>query len=129
MTTFTIDSENNITAYSTQAEITHNHAEQFATEKELAQLAASWPGARLVDIWNGIPGLTPVQKFTNRKVAIARLWKAVQSLGAAPQGANVASRKRRVAAKATRKQRAHTGRQDSKQGKLSRCSSAPAGQR
>jgi hypothetical protein len=25
MTTFTIDSENNITAYSTQAEITHNH--------------------------------------------------------------------------------------------------------
>jgi hypothetical protein len=36
---------------------------------------------RLVEIWNSLPGVKPVAKFTNRKVATERIWKAVQSLG------------------------------------------------
>jgi hypothetical protein len=40
----------------------------------------------IVEIWNSIPGVTAVTKFTNRKVAIERVWKAIQNLGvAAPQ--------------------------------------------
>ena len=66
MTIFTIDSENNIVAHGSASEITDKGSEQFTSEKELAQLAADWPGSRLVDIWNRIPGLTPVKQFTNR---------------------------------------------------------------
>ena len=38
--------------------------------------------SRLVEIWNSIPGVTAVSKFTNRKVASERIWKAIQGLGA-----------------------------------------------
>jgi hypothetical protein len=37
---------------------------------------------RLVEIWNGIPGETPVTRFTDRKRAVSRIWKAIQGLGA-----------------------------------------------
>jgi len=29
--------------------------------------------SQLIEVWNGIPGLTPVKKFTNRKSAMARI--------------------------------------------------------
>src|SRR5947207_49803 len=73
MTIFTINSENHIAAHGSASEITDKGSEQFTSEKELAQLAADWPGSRLVDIWNRIPGLTPVKRFTNRAVATARV--------------------------------------------------------
>jgi len=38
-----------------------------------------------VDLWNSLPGATPVKKFTDRKTAIARIWKAIQSLQPAPE--------------------------------------------
>jgi hypothetical protein len=37
--------------------------------------------SRLVEIWNSIPGVTAVGKFTNRKVATERIWKAIRGLG------------------------------------------------
>jgi hypothetical protein len=55
--------------------------EHFTSEKDLAQLAVSWPISRLVDIWNNLGGVIPVEKkFTDRKKATARIWKAIQSL-------------------------------------------------
>ena len=33
-----------------------------------------------MEVWNSIPGLTPVKKFTDRKSAVGRIWKAIQSL-------------------------------------------------
>src|SRR5262249_2227479 len=51
MTTFTIDSENNIAAHAA-VPTNMESAQAFATEKELAKLAAEWPGSRLVDVWN-----------------------------------------------------------------------------
>jgi hypothetical protein len=78
MITFLIDAENCITALDSQ------HAdfegEIFASQQELADLAAKWPANRLVEVWNGIPGLTPIKKFTDRKSAVSRIWKAIQSL-------------------------------------------------
>jgi len=82
--TFVIDADNNITAYTDGtapegAELKLNEL-SFATEKELASLAASWSGARLIEIWNTLPGVTPVKKFTDRKKAVGRIWKSLQSL-------------------------------------------------
>jgi hypothetical protein len=57
----------------------------FTSQSELAELAAEWPMSRLVEIWNSIPGITAVTKFTNRKVATERIWKAIQNLGVTPK--------------------------------------------
>ena len=32
----------------------------------LARLADKWPAPRLMEIWNTLPGVTPVKKFTSR---------------------------------------------------------------
>jgi Protein of unknown function (DUF3489) len=79
MTTYTIDTENSITAHASKQEA--GEGETFGTQQELASLVAEWPANRLIEVWNGIPGLTPVKKFTDRKSAVARIWKAIQSLG------------------------------------------------
>jgi hypothetical protein len=87
MTTFTIDHENNITAFASQQEAKADGAqgESFGSQQELSALAANWPANRLVEVWNGIPGFTPVKKFTDRKSAMTRIWKAIQGLnGGAP---------------------------------------------
>src|SRR5258708_29769896 len=118
MTIFTIDSENHIAAHGSTSEITDKGCEQFTSQKELAQLAADWPGSRLVDIWNRIPGLTPVKRFTNRAVATARIWRAVQSLVSGEHRGDVAPPRRQVVRKPTHKQPAHTGRKNTKQAKV-----------
>jgi hypothetical protein len=105
MTTFAIDTDNTITAYAVGDAIPEEQA-RFASEKELAKLAATWPTDRLVEVWNSFAGappfgdLKPVKKFTDRKTAVARIWKAVQALTPtpAPQAAPVALKK----AKATK---------------------------
>ena len=81
--TFTIDTENNITAYVSKAEAPAKldiGTEHFTSEKDLVQLAGHWPMSRLVEIWNSLAGVIPVRKFTDRKKAIARIWKAIQIL-------------------------------------------------
>jgi hypothetical protein len=89
MTTFGIDRENNITACGSgeQTDPSAGETEVFGSQQELAALAEKWPTARLVGIWNGLPGVEPVERFTSRGVAVARIWKAIQSpgpVGAAP---------------------------------------------
>jgi hypothetical protein len=83
MKTYTIENEtNNITAYATKREATAvPDAEPFSSAEELAKLATNWPVARLIEIWNGLPGVAPAKKFTDRKTAATRIWKAIQSLG------------------------------------------------
>jgi hypothetical protein len=57
------------------------NADRFRNEAALAKLVADWPAARLVEIWNSLPGVTPVAKFKDRKTAASRIWKAIQTLG------------------------------------------------
>ena len=81
--TFTIDSENNITVHGTPEEAAATAAtpfDTFSSQQELAELAAQWPAARLVAIWNSLPGVTPVKKFKDRKAAVTRIWKRIQGL-------------------------------------------------
>jgi hypothetical protein len=64
-------------------------------------VAADWPAARLVEVWNSFAGVTPfddpkpVKKFTSRKAAVARIWSAVARLSpdVAPPAADVAPTK------------------------------------
>ncbi len=108
MTTFAIDIDNTVTAYLAGEAIPEDHA-RFSSEKELAKLAANWPAERLVEIWNSFAGvppfgdLKPVKKFTDRKTAVARIWRAVQALTPtpAPQAADVATRKAKATKEAT----------------------------
>jgi hypothetical protein len=82
MNTFTIENEcNNIILHSSPAEAeTVAGAESFSSSQELAELAANWPTARLIDIWNSLPGVTPVTKFKDRKTAVTRIWNAIRIL-------------------------------------------------
>jgi hypothetical protein len=96
MTTFTIDAENNITAFPTP-----DHAESaiaagahcFTSQTQLMKLTDEWPTTRLVETWNGFAGVAPfsdlkqIKKFTDRKTAVARLWQAVQKLARPAGGA------------------------------------------
>jgi hypothetical protein len=100
MTTFTIDTDNNITAYDAMPAAQDNLI-VFASQKELAKVTAVWPANRLVEIWNSFAGtsgfdkLKPIKKFMDRKAAITRIWAAIQNLGAtpAPQAAPKPTRK------------------------------------
>jgi hypothetical protein len=123
MKTFTIDNDNNITAFASPEEAAASSPtpfDIFASDQDLAEVAAQWPAARLVATWNGLPGVTRVEKFQDRKTAVSRIWKRIQGLGesvapATPpskpkaernargraQSANVAPAKRKAARKAT----------------------------
>jgi Protein of unknown function (DUF3489) len=59
-------------------------AEKFGTERELAKLSAKWTVARLNEIWNALPGTSPVSKFTDRKTAVRRIWNQIQNLEPVP---------------------------------------------
>ena len=127
MTIFTIDGKNNITVYSSQSEISDKDAAPFTSEKELAHLASDWPGTRVVDVWNGISGVTPVRRFTNRSIAIARIWKAIQTLAPAEEKRNVASKLGRAARKPRRKQHAQTAGKNTKQARVIALLKSPSG--
>jgi hypothetical protein len=139
MKTFTIENEtNNITAHPTAKDAKSvTGAEQFATAAAFARLAAGWPPARLVDIWNSLPGTTPVKKFKDSKTAVARIWKAIQSLGepvapAAPKPHVAKLKTLAQPATGSRKTRhrahkAHGSRQGSKTGKILNLLNQPGG--
>ena len=108
MTVFTIDSENNITIFATLKEIQGREegTETFTNQEEFEALADKWAGGRLVEVWNSLPGVQPVERFTSRRVAVGRIWKAIQHLK--PTGGaqrQVRLKKGTVGKVATRRQR------------------------
>jgi hypothetical protein len=121
MTTFTLDNDKNITAHDATPAAQDNVV-AFATEKELTKLSADWPITRFVEVWNAFAGappfgdLKPVKKFTDRKTAVTRIWKAIQALTPTPaqQVAPVATKKARAAKQATAKDATPTARDGSK---------------
>jgi hypothetical protein len=122
MKCFTIDSENNITVFaSMQQAKTSDQTDTalFSTQEELAKLVAQWPTHRLVDIWNSLPGFTPVKKFTDRKTAVARIWKAIQSLQPAAEADEKAAPSRDVGAGRAAKDKATSKAKGRKKGATS----------
>ena len=80
MKTFGINAENSINIYDGAA--TRPDEATFRTEDQLALVAELFSTNRLVEIWNALPGVTPVKKFKDRATAISRIWKAVSELEA-----------------------------------------------
>ena len=84
MATFTINEDNNITAFATAAEAAQagdSTAISFDSQAALAKVSADWPLSRFVDI----PGNTAVSKFADRKKAVARVWPAILRLAGSAQ--------------------------------------------
>ena len=116
--TFTIDTDNNITAHATPEEAaaaTATPFDSFSSQKELAELAKAWPAERLVAIWNSLTGVTPVESFKSNKAAVARIWERIKGLGEAaepeadsakPKGGKKATGRRQSAKGATAKGKA-----------------------
>src|SRR4051794_37231015 len=52
-------------------------ANAIASRDEWERIAGVWPLKRLVAIWNALPGVTPVEKFTSRQIALERIWRAI----------------------------------------------------
>jgi hypothetical protein len=114
---YTLDRDNAITAFATDQEVNANIPPQgydwiITTEKQLAKATAEWPISRFVEVWNSFAGvagpfgdLKPVKKFENRAKAIARIWTAIQKLGAevekAATAAPVTVAKKRASKKVT----------------------------
>jgi hypothetical protein len=119
MATFTIDSENNIVMHNGPQAST-DESQSFSNQKDLAKLTAEWPASRLLETWNAFAGVAPfndlkaVKKFTSRKVAVTRIWQAIQRLSpdVAPQSTPVARetfRSKKSPAKPARRARAQKG--------------------
>ncbi|MGH9659588.1 MAG: DUF3489 domain-containing protein, partial [Bryobacteraceae bacterium] len=70
-------------------------------------------------LWNSLPGVVPVKKFTDRKTALARIWKAAQALTppVAPQGAQEAPKAKGLKKKATSGKKASPARKGVKKGR------------
>ena len=121
MAVFAIATDNNITAFTAAAQVPEGQ-DSFATEKEFAKLSSEWPINRFAEIWNGFASvvpfdaLKPVKKFTDRKTAVARIWKAVQALtpAAAPEATDVAPKKAKRTKVAKAEDGAPTAREGSK---------------
>src|SRR3954454_16983120 len=65
------------------AEITPENQEQenqraITRRDQWEAIAGQWPLKRLVAIWNNLPGVAPVEKFTSRQIALERIWRAVE---------------------------------------------------
>jgi hypothetical protein len=115
MTTFTIDSDNNISALA-GSPAGADESQSCCNQKELAALAVDWPASLLVDTWNSFAGvapfddLKPVKKFTNRSVAVGRIYKAVERLsGSVAQPAADTTQVKATAKKARRTKRHKAG--------------------
>ncbi len=126
MTTYAIENDNAITAFAEYEDALNyrigNIEGTFSSEKELAKLTGGWAIGRFVEVWNGFAGvapfaeLKPVKKFTDRKTAIDRIWKAIQTLTPTParHAAPVAPTKAKAAKGATDKDAAPVARAGSK---------------
>ena len=64
MKMFVIDDAAKITAVEPDS-VTEGQT-TFKTDKELATVSSEWPTGRLVEIWNQLPGVPVVRKFTDR---------------------------------------------------------------
>src|SRR5579862_1010223 len=75
---FTIDLENNVGVHASKNPASSAAGlMKFESEQDLAALVANWPSSRLVEVWNKLPGAQRLGRFTDRKTAVRRIWKAV----------------------------------------------------
>jgi len=94
MTTFTIASDDHIATAT--SDLKPEDSDHFSNLDELRQVVTPWPTSRLVRLWNGLPGVKPVKRFTDRKTALTRIWKALDNGSARSTARSKASGKSRT---------------------------------
>jgi hypothetical protein len=80
---FLLDGTGAVSAFAAEGDARHVMADGdalFRSIDELKRLTSDWSGARLIAMWNAIPGIVPVRKFTDRSTALKRIWQAIQKL-------------------------------------------------
>jgi hypothetical protein len=77
---FSFHSANIITVHASRKAAKETGNPAFSNEVQFAD-AIGPDNKRLLEIWNGMPGVKPVTKFANRKIATSRIWEAIQELG------------------------------------------------
>jgi uncharacterized protein DUF3489 len=78
---FNIDAENTTSALTSDEKRPRTQRPGcFTNEQEFAALAAQWPTGRLVEIWNNLPGVRKIAKFTDRQTGVRRIWRAIERL-------------------------------------------------
>lgn len=93
---YVIDNDNDVT-YRPHARGTEAGSAVFGSPAELDAATANWPVARFVEVWNGFAGVVPfddlkqIQKFTDRKTALSRIWNAVRRLSNPSKPEEIAS--------------------------------------
>src|SRR5438270_10449956 len=77
---FHVTAEGLLTAITPENGEQENAGQRVVTSRnEWETMAGNWPLKRLVAIWNTLPGVAPVEKFTSRQIALERIWRAVES--------------------------------------------------
>jgi hypothetical protein len=82
--TFKLTVDNTITAWSNPPQIQPDE-QAFEYYQEFNAAALTWPSSRLADIWNKLPGVTPVAKFMNKERGSARIWEQLENLAPEPE--------------------------------------------
>jgi hypothetical protein len=90
MKMFTIGPEDRIAVVKpAEADLDSAAAGRFGSAAELARLVQSWPMARLVGLWNDLPGVRPVRRFADRTTSGRPHLRAL----AQPGGVSAGTRK------------------------------------
>src|SRR6185437_12944939 len=79
MKAYVLEPDRNITAFPSRKAAIASGDPIFSTVEEMAEvlrLAKVTP----LEIWNTLPGVTPVKKFTDRATGMARIWKQLAGL-------------------------------------------------
>ena len=113
MKTLLTDSESKVATVESGPEGEPNaavSAEQFSSIEEFAEMTQGWPLSRLVAMWNGLYGVIPVSRFTDRSTAVTRIWKALRNPagaanGSAPSAKHGSGRSKPVAREGSKKAR------------------------
>jgi hypothetical protein len=127
---FSITPDNHVAVFASAEQLPAEAASgRFESEEELAQVVQNWAVSRLIEVWNGLPGVEAVRKFQDRKTAVRRIWQAVQKVAATvgQHAPTVAEKRRRSAQQASKTKKPATGRQGTKSEQVLALLRQPAG--
>jgi hypothetical protein len=124
MRVFSITADNKVVLAASEQAV----GDCFRSREELGTLTEPWPAARLVEVWNLLPGVKPVRRFTDRATAVRRIWEAVEVLAAAGERGSARGTQRPSSRmKANKTQRRATARKGTKTEKILAMLRRPSG--
>ncbi len=90
--TYWIGTDDSVNVLRAAAEKPGDIAVRFATFDELITATSHWRMPQLVSVWNKLAGARQVRRFENRRIAVERLWRAIEGLPVNPAAGTAKSR-------------------------------------